>query len=174
MAVFKSLLLDSCHLTSKITVFILFDGFLIHWEPVEVLQMWQKAHDQVDLVFRLKVDVEASEVGQGCNALNRLLKVLEGDILQVEIGYRFKRGEVFGQALKLVVRQVKFFQEFELAQHVHDDVQVFDLLILQVQKRGVRLVLEVLLNHVFQVLLRDGLLHLFLFSIYNTIQNFGR
>ena len=65
--------------------------------------MWQKAHDQVDLVFRLKVDVEASEVGQGCNALNRLLKVLEGDILQVEIGYRFKRGEVFGQALKLVV-----------------------------------------------------------------------
>ena len=55
--------------------------------------------------------------------------------------------------LKLIVRQIEFFQVLELREEIDDDVEVFDLLILQVKERGVRLVRKVLRHHLLQVLL---------------------
>ena len=60
-----------------------------------------------------------------------------------------------GQLLKLIVGQVEFLEQLKLREKLHDHVQVLNLLVLQVQERRVRLVLQVVVDHVFQVLLTD-------------------
>ena len=59
------------------------------------------------------------------------------------------------QLLELVVGQIELLEKFKLAEDVHDDVQVFDLLVLEIKESCIRLVLQILVDHVLEVLLAD-------------------
>ena len=87
VAVSKRFLLNSGHLAFDLTiaVFIIINSFPIYRQAIQVLEVGQVAHDQVDLVLSLQVDVEAAKVGQRSDALNALLEVIEGDVLQVKV-----------------------------------------------------------------------------------------
>ena len=48
-------------------VLVFFNGFSIDGKPIKVFQVGKVAHDQVDLIFSLKVDVQASQDGKSAN-----------------------------------------------------------------------------------------------------------
>ena len=132
---------------------IIVDGVTVDWKSIKILKLWEDPHDKVDLIFCLQVDVETAEDGHGRDGLNAELEVLKDDVLQIQVCNAPQLRQVLRQVLKLIVRQIEFFQVLELREKIDDDVEVFDLLILQVKECGVRLVRKVLRHHLLQVLL---------------------
>ena len=51
-------------------------------EAVEHFKVWQKAHDQVDLILSFEVDVETDESGHGREGLHTLLEVFQDNVIQ--------------------------------------------------------------------------------------------
>ena len=91
------LFLDSkLGISRRLIIFIVFESVTVYREAVQVLEIREEAHDMVDLVFSLQVDVQGAQDWQRANSLNAPLEVFKLDVLEVEIADGLELGEVLG------------------------------------------------------------------------------
>ena len=83
-------------ISGRLIIFIIFESVTVYREAVQVLEIREEAHDMVDLVFSLQVDIQGAQDWQRTNSLNAPLKVLKFNVLEVEIGDGLELGEVLG------------------------------------------------------------------------------
>ena len=77
-----SFLLDCiCSIISIVFHIVFIEGFSVNRQPIEVLEVGQVAHDQVDLVLCLQIDIKTSQNGHARNGLNTFLEVVKDYIL---------------------------------------------------------------------------------------------
>ena len=65
----------------RLIIFIVFESVTVYREAVQVLEIREEAHDMVDLVFSLQVDVQGAQDWQRANSLNAPLEVFKLDVL---------------------------------------------------------------------------------------------
>ena len=68
-------------ISRRLIIFIVFESVSIDREAVQILKVREKAHDVIDLVFSLQVDVQGAQDWKRANGLYAPLKVLKLDVL---------------------------------------------------------------------------------------------
>ena len=76
------LFLDSeLGISGRLIIFIIFESVTVDRKAVQILEVREEAHDMVDLVFSLQVDVQGAQDWERANSLDASLKVLKFNVL---------------------------------------------------------------------------------------------